>query len=99
MVGVAAQDAEVLGARSSSRRAKLDKVDKVEAQYPQAAKALALDVTDGDQVDFRTEVLSRRFEQVDVLVNNAGYGVAGAAKRSRSRSYADVETNVFGLLR
>jgi NADP-dependent 3-hydroxy acid dehydrogenase YdfG len=56
----------------------LDNVADLEARYPQTAKALPLDVTDAGQVDSAVTQAFAKFGQIDVLVNNAGYGVAGA---------------------
>ncbi len=79
---------------------KLDKVSDLEAKYPQAAKALALDVTDAGQVDSAVTQAFAQFGQVDVLVNNAGYGVAGAIEEVSEAEFMPMfETNVFGLLR
>jgi NADP-dependent 3-hydroxy acid dehydrogenase YdfG len=76
-----------------------DKVADLEVQYPQTAKALALDVTDAGQVDSAVTQAFARFGRVDVLVNNAGYGVAGAIEEvSEAESMPMFETNVFGLL-
>jgi NADP-dependent 3-hydroxy acid dehydrogenase YdfG len=78
----------------------LDKVKNLEAQYPQTAKALALDVTDAGQVDSAVTQAFAQFGQVDVLVNNAGYGVAGAIEEVSEAEFMPMfETNVFGLLR
>jgi NADP-dependent 3-hydroxy acid dehydrogenase YdfG len=78
----------------------LDKVKNIEAQYPQTAKALALDVTDAGQVDSAVTQAFAQFGQVDVLVNNAGYGVAGAIEEVSEAEFMPMfETNVFGLLR
>jgi NADP-dependent 3-hydroxy acid dehydrogenase YdfG len=77
----------------------LDKVTDLEAKYPGAAKALALDVTDAGQVDSAVTQAFAQFGQVDVLVNNAGYGVAGAIEEVSEAEFMPMfETNVFGLL-
>ena len=77
-----------------------DKVADLETKYPQRAKALALDVTDAGQVDSGVTQAFAQFGQVDVLVNNAGYGVAGAIEEVSEAEYMPMfETNVFGLLR
>src|SRR5882757_3824318 len=77
-----------------------DRVADLEAKYPQRAKALALDVTDAGQVDSGVTQAFAQFGQVDVLVNNAGYGVAGAIKEVSQAEYMPMfETNIFGLLR
>ena len=78
---------------------KHDKVADLETQYPQAALALALDVTDAGQVDSAVTQAFAKFGQVDVLVNNAGYGVAGAIEEVSEDEFMPMfETNVFGLL-
>jgi NAD(P)-dependent dehydrogenase (short-subunit alcohol dehydrogenase family) len=79
---------------------KLDKVADLEAKYPKAAKVLALDVTDARQVDSVVTQAFALFGQVDVLVNNAGYGVAGAIEEVSEAEFMPMfETNVFGLLK
>lgn len=79
---------------------KLDKVSDLETKYPETAKALALDVTNQAQVDDAVEQAVAKFGRVDVLVNNAGYGVAGAIEEvSEAEFMPMIETNVFGLLR
>jgi NAD(P)-dependent dehydrogenase (short-subunit alcohol dehydrogenase family) len=78
----------------------IDKVADLEAKYPKAAKALALDVTDAGQVDSVVTQAFALFGQVDVLVNNAGYGVAGAIEEVSEDEFMPMfETNVFGLLK
>lgn len=78
---------------------KLDNVADLEARYPQKAMALALDVTDAGQVDSAVTQAFAKFGQVDVLVNNAGYGVAGAIEEVSEAEFMPMfETNVFGLL-
>ncbi len=79
---------------------KVEQVADLEQRYPGQALALPLDVTSQDQVDSVVEKALERFGRVDVLVNNAGYGVTGAIEEV---SDAELEpmyaTNVFGLLR
>ena len=63
-------------------------------------KALALDVTNEGEVNAAVEQAVARFGRVDVLVNNAGYGVAGAIEEVSEAEFMPMfETNVFGLLR
>src|SRR5437588_9328882 len=61
---------------------------------------LPLDVTDDESVaDAVREVLDRS-GRIDVLVNNAGLGVAGAAEESSiEQARALFETNLFGAMR
>ncbi len=79
---------------------KREQIVDLEQQYPNAAKALALDVTKDDQVDSAVTQAFAQFGQVDVLVNNAGYGIAGAIEEATEAEFMPVfETNVFGLIR
>jgi NADP-dependent 3-hydroxy acid dehydrogenase YdfG len=60
----------------------------------------ALDVTRQDTVDAAVQAAIAKFERIDVLVNNAGYGLVGAIEEPSEAEIAQVfETNVFGLLR
>ena len=65
--------------------------------YPDTALALALDVTDDDQVAAAVRQAEDAFGGIDVLVNNAGYGYRAAVEEGDP---ADVQrlfaTNFFG---
>lgn len=61
--------------------------------------AVALDVTSDEQAKAAAAAAVARFGRIDVLLNNAGFGLLGAVEEA---SAAEVEavyrTNVFGLL-
>jgi NAD(P)-dependent dehydrogenase (short-subunit alcohol dehydrogenase family) len=79
---------------------KLDTIADLEQQYPKAAKVLMLDVTDPGQIDSAVTQAFAQFGQIDVLVNNAGYGVAGAVEEVSEAEFLPMfETNFFGLVR
>ena len=78
----------------------LEKVADLEEKYPERAKAYALDVTDPAQVISIVAQATSCFAPVDVLVNNAGYGLAGAVEETTEDEFLPMfETNVFGLIR
>ena len=61
--------------------------------------ALPLDVTDEKAAFVAAGRAVARFGQIDVLVNNAGYGLLGAVEESTADEVRRLyETNVFGLL-
>ncbi|MDQ4489416.1 oxidoreductase [Sinomonas sp. ASV486] len=65
--------------------------------HPDAALALSLDVTDATQVAAAVAATEERFGQVDVLVNNAGYGYRSAVEEGDDADVARLfATNVFG---
>jgi NAD(P)-dependent dehydrogenase (short-subunit alcohol dehydrogenase family) len=62
---------------------------------------LPLDVTSEESVDAAVEELLRREGRIDLLVNNAGFGVAPAAAEESSIAQAQsiFDTNFFGIVR
>ena len=60
---------------------------------------LALDVTDKAAVHAAIGAAIARFGRLDVVVNNAGYGLFGAIEEiSEAEARAQIETNLFGAL-
>src|SRR3954469_6830230 len=65
-----------------------------------AVTFLPLDVTDDESVASGVREVLGRSGRIDVLVNNAGLGVAGAAEESSiEQARALFDTNVFGSIR
>ena len=64
-----------------------------------SAFAVALDVTDELQAKKAVDAGLKQFGRIDVLVNNAGYGLLGAVEESSAQEVENIyRTNVFGLL-
>lgn len=66
------------------------------AQYPAQIFPITLDVTDYDQVHLAVESAIEHFGRIDVLVNNAGFGIVGAAEAFTDEQVrSQLETNLY----
>jgi len=69
------------------------------ARYGDSVLAIALDVTSSAAVRAAIEQVQARFGRLDVVINNAGYGLFGTIEEvSESEARAQIETNLFGAL-
>jgi NAD(P)-dependent dehydrogenase (short-subunit alcohol dehydrogenase family) len=69
------------------------------ARYGDAVLPIALDVTDHDADYAAVAEAHDHFGQLDVVVNNAGYGLFGTIEEvSDEQARAQIETNLFGAL-
>ena len=88
------------GAKVVATARKPEQLSDLAAKYPETALILPLDVTKDAAVQFAVEKTLAKFGHVDVLVNNAGYGTAGAVEEVTEAEFMPMyETNVFGLIR
>jgi NAD(P)-dependent dehydrogenase (short-subunit alcohol dehydrogenase family) len=69
------------------------------AQPPDRVLLHKLDVTVAGDSEQAVAAALRRFGRIDVLINNAGYGIIGAVEETPEAEFrAQMETNFFGAL-
>jgi NAD(P)-dependent dehydrogenase (short-subunit alcohol dehydrogenase family) len=88
------------GGRVVATARKPEQLEWLPEKDPATALVLALDVTRESSITEAVDGALKRFGRIDVLVNNAGYGLAGAIEEATEAEFMPVfETNVFGLIR
>lgn len=72
-------------------------LDDLAAQYGDALLPLEVDVTNRADVDAAVDATITAFGRLDVVVNNAGYGLFGAVEEISEQELRDqMEVNLFG---
>ncbi len=78
---------------------KTDKIKQWEVDYPDRALVIPMDVTKPDEVENAVAAGLKKYGSIDVLINNAGYGISGAIEEVSDDEYRKIfDTNVFGLV-
>jgi NAD(P)-dependent dehydrogenase (short-subunit alcohol dehydrogenase family) len=63
------------------------------------ALGVTVDITKPKDIEKAAKMVKKQFGRIDVLVNNAGFGFAGAVEEASAREVKNVfEANVFGTL-
>ncbi len=79
---------------------KTETISDLVEKYPDTARALKLDVTNAEDVKTSVAKAVEEFGRIDVLVNNAGYGLAGGIEEpSMEQILTQYDTNIYGVIR
>ena len=87
------------GDRVAATARRPETLDDLAETYGENILPIALDVTDRDQVFAAVDRAATAFDGLDVVVNNAGYGLFGMIEETtEAQARAQIETNLFGPL-
>ena len=94
-----AEEAARAGHKVIGTLRKADQVPGFDALCPGYTRGMVLDVNHHDAVSAAVNSLLAEYGGIDVLVNNAGYGLFGAIEETAmEEARAQMETNFFGVL-
>jgi NAD(P)-dependent dehydrogenase (short-subunit alcohol dehydrogenase family) len=87
------------GDKVTATARKIEDVKALADTYGDRVLPLALDVTDRDAVFAAVKQANEHFGRLDIVINNAGYGLFGTIEEvSEKEARAQIETNLFGAL-
>jgi NADP-dependent 3-hydroxy acid dehydrogenase YdfG len=87
------------GDKVAATARKIEDVEDLKGVYGDAVLPLALDVIDRAAVFAAIKQAHGHFRRLDVVINNAGYGLFGTIEEvSEEDARAQIETNLFGAL-
>jgi NADP-dependent 3-hydroxy acid dehydrogenase YdfG len=95
-----AEEALKAGNKVVATARNVKQIADLEEHHQHNVLALALDVTKPEEIAAAVEATLVKFGRLDVLVNNAGYGLIGAVEEaSEAQIDREIQTNVYGVLR
>lgn len=78
---------------------KPEQLDDLVQQYPDRVQAVRLDITNPQNIHSAVSTAVQALGRIDVLVNNAGYGLIGALEEvSDEQIQRNFDTNLFGAI-
>lgn len=96
---ILAEMALARGDRVIATARRVEQIADLAAPHPDQVLRLALDVTDPASIHAAMAQAEAAFGRIDVLVNNAGFGLVGAVEELEPREYRPMfDTNLFGLI-